>query len=130
MPDIERLRRAFGEWEYYKERPQDVGQEVDAWIEAIVEGWKRGYEIAVVNDTEAELFEAGQAVDITSYSAEDISPEGGPSVIQESDWREAALHFLEGEVEKIVTEGDLIWIESDTLSGTNNAMNAFDELDA
>ena len=129
MADVERIRRAIGEWKYFRAHPQEVGEELEAWVVAVVEGWKRGYEIAVVNDTEAELFEAGQAIDITSFSAQEIETQGRPSSVPESNWREAALLFLEGEAEKVATVGDLLWIEVTELSETGRAFFAFDVME-
>ena len=129
MANVEGIRQAFGNLEYFRQNPHEINEEVEDWVDAIIEGWKRGYEVAVVDEVTAAMIKAGQTVDVASVGVYDLKTEKRLSEIPESELREGALQLLEDQVEKLAVNSHLLWTEADETSGETEAFFAFDVLE-
>ena len=117
MADIERIRRAFGQLEYYRQHPQEIDRGIDDGVEIVTGAWKQGYHVVVVDQNTVRQFEAGQSVDVEGIVANEFHSNTRPEGISESQWRDVALQFLEMEAEKIATLGDLLLIKVNEATG-------------
>ncbi|OGY16511.1 MAG: hypothetical protein A2785_02865 [Candidatus Chisholmbacteria bacterium RIFCSPHIGHO2_01_FULL_49_18] len=130
MADVERIRRAIGEWPYFRDNPQDIEGEVENWIEAIVVGVRDGYQIVIINGEAAE--ELGNGSTITIPEAHQVSielPVEDPSQLTDSALRDCALHMLEAASETLKDTGsEVMWLKYNEQAGRWDAISAFDEL--
>ena len=115
MTDIERIRRAIGQWKYFREHPQEIDEEIEGWVESVTKAWKNGYQVVVLDKATVEQIGEGHSVDINGFLTS--NRQGRPEWLAEPEWREFALRFLEWESEKISSLGDILFIKVNENSG-------------
>jgi len=125
MANIEVIKRAFREWGYYQKNPSEVDLEIEDWVEAIVEGLKRGYDVVILDEEHVGEFEEGRSLEFPEGEENTliISEEGAK--LSDSQLREHALRALEGAADLLSDAGtELVWIDTDKVE----AMLAFEEM--
>lgn len=128
MANLERIRSAIRRSRrFFREEPQEVDAEIEDLVLVIVGIWKLGYGVAIVDSDSAESIRSGRGPDVDVW---DPDLRMSPSASSESDWREAALTFLEESAREMGEIDDLLFVDRAGESGSSrDSILASDLLD-
>lgn len=123
MTNHEVIRRAFWESGEFQDDPEEISGWIELWVQAIVQGTRRGYDQMLIVDGEhADMFsEEGKLVLPHDRGQDDgIALSGDAQNMSDAELREFAFRVLEGAARKGVLAdpgADLLWLRYNEESG-------------